>query len=201
MVFAGFWVRLAAFIIDQAIVGMALMFVRLSLNIIRLLFGAPALTGRLLFSFSLRDIVLYCCGVLYFIICTYYAGTTPGKRLMNLRVISADGNEHIPFINVLYRETVGRFLSGFLLSIGYLLIALDRDKRGLHDILCDTRVIYARKIRLYPKYPNPMPYQPVPPYHPIQPYDPGAPLPPHGPEGPKSADDNDTPENYTNNQI
>lgn len=159
--YAGFWVRLAAFLIDQTIAGAGLLIIRLCMNGVMSLLTGTALGGRLLFSFSLKDIVIYFCGALYFILCTYHTGTTPGKRLMNLRVISANGDEKLPLANVIYRETVGRFLSGFLLAIGYWFVALDREKRGLHDILGDTRVIYAKKIKQYPKYQAPRPYQPI----------------------------------------
>lgn len=162
VVFAGFWVRLAAFIIDQVILWAGLVPVRLIINITMLLLSSTTLSGELLFSFSLKDIAIYLCGALYFVLCTYYTGTTPGKRLMNLRVVSADDDNKLPFINVVYRETIGRFLSGFLVAIGYLLIALDREKRGLHDILCDTRVVYGKKIKVYPQYQNPGPYQQIP---------------------------------------
>ena len=60
---------------------------------------------------------------------------------MLLRVEKEDGAP-LPFIDALYRETVGRFLSG-ILCIGYLLTLADRDNRALHDRLCDTRVVYA----------------------------------------------------------
>lgn len=161
VVYAGFWVRLAAFLIDQAIAGTGLLIIRLCMNGVMSLLNGTALGGKLLFSFSLKDIVIYFCGALYFILCTYHTGTTPGKRLMNLRVISATGDEKLPLTNVIYRETVGRFLSGFLLAIGYWFVALDREKRGLHDILCDTRVIYAKKIKVYPTFQNTGSYQPI----------------------------------------
>lgn len=162
VVFAGFWVRLAAFLIDKLILGAVLLLVRLVMMIVMMVLKNTPLSGQLLFSFSLKDIVIYLCGALYFVLCTYYTGATPGKRLMNLRVVSADGQETLSFINILYRETVGRFLSGLVASIGYLLIALDREKRGLHDILCDTRVIYATKLKVYPNYQEPLPAQPQP---------------------------------------
>ena len=49
------------------------------------------------------------------------------------------------FINVLYRETIGKYLSA-IAFIGYFMIAIDDEKRGLHDRLCDTRVIYNFKL-------------------------------------------------------
>lgn len=71
---------------------------------------------------------------------TYYYGTTLGKKLFNLKVVSTDGSE-LTFINVLYRETIGKYLSS-IIFIGYLMISIDSEKRGLHDRLCDTRVVY-----------------------------------------------------------
>jgi uncharacterized RDD family membrane protein YckC len=39
------------------------------------------------------------------------------------------------------REVVGKFLSGILLGIGYLMVAFDSKKQGLHDRLANTFVI------------------------------------------------------------
>ena len=154
VVFAGFWVRLAAYAMDSVIVGAGLLVVRLAMMGVMTLLDGTVLGGDLLFSYDLKDIVVYLCGVLYFILCTYYTGTTVGKKAMNLRVISPGGEEKIPLVSVIYRETVGRFLSGFIVGLGYLLIAADKEKRGLHDILGDTRVIYAKKVKIYPQYQN-----------------------------------------------
>ena len=88
---------------------------------------------------------------------------------MNLRVVSAH-HKKLTFLNVLYRETIGRFLSNFILGIGYILIGIDKEKRGLHDILSDTRVIYGKKIKVYPVYQRPVPayMPPQPPVPPMQ---------------------------------
>lgn len=63
---------------------------------------------------------------------------------MNIKVVNADGGR-LSFFQVLYRETIGRFLSGVILGIGYIMIAMDKRKRALHDHLSDTRVIYVHK--------------------------------------------------------
>ena len=84
---------------------------------------------------------------------------------MNLRVVSADGQK-LTILNVVYRETIGRFLCSLSVGIGYIIAGVDREKRGLHDILCDTRVIYAKRVKVIPVYPRyqapPMPGQPMP---------------------------------------
>mgnify|MGYP001129076922 FL=1 len=77
-------------------------------------------------------------------ILTYGTGATLGKRAMGLRVVNVNG-EKLSLFNLIYRETVGRFLSGLFMCIGYIMIGIDRQKRGLHDVLGDTRVIYMRK--------------------------------------------------------
>ena len=158
IVFAGFWVRLAAYVIDSVVVGAGLLVIRLLMSGVMALLEGTVLGGNLLFSYDLKDIVVYLGGVLYFILCTYYTGTTLGKKALNLRVVGTASDEKIPLFNVIYRETVGRFLSGFFAGLGYLLIAADKEKRGLHDILGDTRVIYAKNVKLYPQYTKMPPY-------------------------------------------
>lgn len=146
--YAGFWVRLAAYIIDSVIVFAGLLIVRLILAGVMSALKGTVLGGNILFHYNLKDIVLYLCEVCYFILFTYYTGTTIGKKAMNLRVVCAGDEKKTGLLTVVYRETVGRFLSGIVLCIGYLMIGIDREKRGLHDILCDTRVIYAKKIKV-----------------------------------------------------
>ncbi len=157
--YAGFWVRLAAYLIDSVIVFFMLLVVRMAMSGVSSLLYGTVLGGNILFHYTLKDIVLYLGEALYFILCTRYTGTTPGKRAMNLRVISVDESGELDLLTVVYRETVGRFLCGISICIGYLIIGLDREKRGFHDMLCDTRVVYGKKVKVYPVYP----YVPAPP--------------------------------------
>ena len=163
--YAGFWVRLAAYVIDSIIVFFGLLFVRLFVSGIMSVLSDTWIGGNILFHYTLKDILLYGFQVLYFILCTYLTGTTLGKRAMNLRVVSADGQK-LTILNVVYRETIGRFLCSISVGIGYIIAGVDREKRGLHDILCDTRVIYAKRVKVIPVYPRyqapPMPGQPMP---------------------------------------
>ena len=161
--YAGFWVRLAAYVIDSIIVFFGLLFVRLFLSGIMSVLSDTWIGGNILFHYTLKDILLYGFQVLYFILCTYLTGTTLGKRAMNLRVVSADGQK-LTILNIVYR--IGRFLCSLSVGIGYIIAGVDREKRGLHDILCDTRVIYAKRVKVIPVYPRyqapPMPGQPMP---------------------------------------
>ena len=101
----------------------------------------------MLFSYTIKDIYLYLGGVLYYILLTYYTGTTLGKKLMNLRVVAETG-EKLTLFNVIYRETIGRFLCSFFWGIGYIMAGIDGQKRGLHDMICGTRVIYEKRVKV-----------------------------------------------------
>lgn len=147
-VYAGFFVRLAAYIIDWAAAGVLTL---IALIPISLLCGVlPERIGAepILFQYTLSGILTYCVKAGYFIILTYTTGRTLGKRAMNLRVINEDGSRKLDLLNVIFRETIGRFLSG-ILNLGYILIGIDSDKRGLHDRLCDTLVIYEKEITIH----------------------------------------------------
>lgn len=143
---AGFGARAAAYIIDRALLWLALCLVRVP----AWLSGVPA--ENLLFDYSAVDIVCYVLSSAYLVLLTYFTGSTLGKKVLRLRVVKADGSRP-PFIDVLYRETVGRFLSG-ILYIGYLMALADRDKRAFHDWLCGTRVVYDEKLFNPPEEPE-----------------------------------------------
>ncbi len=66
-------------------------------------------------------------------------GQTPGKRIMNLRVIKVDGgplNDSDAII-----RTVGYYINSALLMIGWLIALFDSNRQGLHDKLASTYVI------------------------------------------------------------
>ena len=62
---------------------------------------------------------------------------------LGLKVVRPDGSR------VGYGRAVARYfaamLGGMILGIGYLLVAFDSEKRALHDMICDTRVIKTRE--------------------------------------------------------
>ena len=70
-------------------------------------------------------------------------GATPGMMALGLKVVRPDGSP------ISYGRAIGRYfaamLSSLILCIGYLLIAFDAEKRALHDMICDTRVIKTRE--------------------------------------------------------
>ncbi|AGF57878.1 RDD family protein [Clostridium saccharoperbutylacetonicum] len=139
--YAGFFVRLSAYIIDCIIVGIALLVITVPRFIISMTDPDAFLIKQFLFKFSILDIVIYLCGLAYFVLMTYYCGGTLGKKLFKLKVCK-DTGEKPSLFTLIYRESIGRYLSGLILFIGYIMIGVDSKKRGLHDILSDTLVVY-----------------------------------------------------------
>jgi uncharacterized RDD family membrane protein YckC len=149
MVYAGFFARLAAYLLDWCILLPCLLILNLPMSLANFAFGTDIFSTAVFFRFTLKDIIQYLCVLAYFVILTYQQGGTIGKRAMNLKVTTKNGD--VPdLLTVFYRECVGRFLSRITLFIGYLLIGPDAEKAALHDKLSDTRVVYSKKVKVYP---------------------------------------------------
>lgn len=138
---AGFFPRAAALMIDRALLFVLLLAVRLPAWL-----GENGLTLPVFFEFTLSEVICAVVGILYFTLLTWRSGATIGKRAMNLQVVREDG-EALSFLSALYRESVGRYLSS-LFCIGYFLAAVDGRKQALHDMICDTQVVYAVPVRV-----------------------------------------------------
>ena len=69
-------------------------------------------------------------------------GATPGKLIFGLRVVQADGRP-LSFMRIVAR-CMAKALTGLTLGIGFLVVAFDEHKRGLHDFICNTRVVKKR---------------------------------------------------------
>jgi uncharacterized RDD family membrane protein YckC len=141
IVYAVFFVRLSAYIIDCIIVGIALLIIRIPKFFIYMMNPNIFFVKPILFKFSIFDIIIYLLGLTYFVLMTYYYGGTLGKKLFKLKVCKATG-EKLSLFTIIYRESIGRYLSGLILFIGYIMIGIDSKKRALHDILSDTVVVY-----------------------------------------------------------
>jgi uncharacterized RDD family membrane protein YckC len=133
--YAGFWIRLGAFLIDLGIMIVVGIIVRYPFQGLSLMPPAD-LTQRWIVQ-SLSIFI----GVAYYTFFVGKYGATPGKMATRLLIVNADGSK------VGYGKAIGRyfaqnFVSGCLtLCIGDLMIAWDDEKRGLHDRICGTRVI------------------------------------------------------------
>lgn len=66
-------------------------------------------------------------------------GTTPGKRALGMYVVKEDGRP-AGFATMLFREWIGKWISGLILGLGYRWILIDKEKQAWHDKLASTYV-------------------------------------------------------------
>lgn len=146
---AGFFPRLGAYLVDSCILGIVLFCLKIPVAFMELAFPDAFIFGNVLFHYDIFDIFFYLLTLLYFVLTTSITGTTIGKRAFNLTVVDKEG-KNLTFWNALYRESVGRFLSG-IFYFGYIMIFIDKNNRAFHDYLCDSSVVYTCRFKVVKK--------------------------------------------------
>jgi len=127
-VYGGFWIRVGAQLLD----GILLLAIGYLIDLLGM--AIQGLTGTVVAN--VLSIVIDAAYVTYFV---GRYGATPGKMACGLKIIRADGG------TLSYGRAFARFcaqfLSGLVLGIGFIMVAFDKEKRALHDHICDTRVV------------------------------------------------------------
>ena len=67
-------------------------------------------------------------------------GLTPGKWILGDQVVDTRG-VRAGFWRMALRETIGKFISGIVLGLGYFWILEDKDQQGWHDKIAGTLVV------------------------------------------------------------
>jgi len=70
-----------------------------------------------------------------------WRGATPGKRFVHIKIVDAKTFKDIDNTQAITRS-FGYIVSTLALLIGFFMVAFRKDKRGLHDLLAGTAVIY-----------------------------------------------------------
>lgn len=153
---AGFWRRGAASTIDGVILMILKSVISVPVTVVlTIFFRAPDTSGsgipsmnfvgtalNLLASFILAIIAIY------YYYGWFYAnkGATPGKLVLDLKVLDSRTGTYLDRATTMKRELVGKAILGTVtFGIGYLMAAFSEDKRALHDKVFDTRVVRVRK--------------------------------------------------------
>jgi uncharacterized RDD family membrane protein YckC len=147
--YAGFWWRFLGALIDTVILGAASQGLQYALfpSIAVVTPPAPGANpfetmGPMLAKLGWVTLLSTIVSVIYSTWFVGGLGGTPGMLALGLKVVRPDGSA------VGYGRACARYfaaiLSSLTLCIGYLLIAFDSEKRALHDMICDTRVIKTR---------------------------------------------------------
>lgn len=161
LIYAGFWRRAGAFCVDLLIWGVVLQIltsiigVRFFPEALKLLEEAnqagawsyqptPEDVAILLPFYGMLFLVTVGWAVLYDLLFIPRFAATPGKMVFGLQLVTAR-NKPLGSGRILARA-LARMLSGWpTLFIGFLVVGVDDQKRGLHDFFCSTRVVKKRR--------------------------------------------------------
>jgi len=119
--YGGFWIRVVAYLLDGILLVIA------QLILMQMIKNEAALSG-----------VNFLLGWFYFAGLESMVGATLGKMVFGLQVTDENGN------NISFMRATGRYfakiISALILCIGYLMVAWDDRKQGLHDKMAGTLV-------------------------------------------------------------
>ena len=116
--YMGFWIRLAASIVDSII-----------LTIVQIILSSIGLSVISLFV-----------GLVYGVLFIGLRGQTPGKMAFGIMVVDEHGN--VPGIRrAIIREIPGKLISTIVILLGYFWVIWDPRKRAWHDHMSGTFVI------------------------------------------------------------
>ena len=117
---AGFWIRIAASLIDVIIVGLVIM-----------------LTGPRMDSYFMLFFMLYC------VVLWALKGTTIGGIICGLKVIRLD-DRPVDWTVAIVRG-LGGFLSLVVAGLGFVWVAFDREQQSWHDKIAGTVIVRVPK--------------------------------------------------------
>jgi uncharacterized RDD family membrane protein YckC len=161
-VYGGFWIRLLATIIDNLIVGIAGGAVQLLLlgpqlkNLMNLNTQEPvppeevlAAFGAMMGTLALSMVVSVAIESCYESFFISRVGATPGKMVFGMKVIRPNGDPIS--LGRAFGRYFAKWLSKLTFYIGFIIAGFDAEKRAMHDMIVDTRVVMTNT-------PPPIPY-------------------------------------------
>lgn len=151
--FGGFWLRFLAVLIDGIILAIPLGIVQflvmgaMGLPLMRLQPDTPpdevfAALGPMFGMIGLLSLFSMAIGCTYETFFLVKFGATPGKMALGVKVVRPDGS--LLTVGRAIGRYFGKMLSAMILYIGYIMAGFDSQKRALHDMICDTRVVKTR---------------------------------------------------------
>ncbi|MCI5775774.1 MAG: RDD family protein [Aerococcus sp.] len=136
--FGGFFSRVVAFWIDQALVSALRAIVLFTFDYLSLSSGV---SGGM--TFIVKSLIV----VSYFTVVTFITnGWTVGKALMGLRTIALDGRS-LSLTTALVREGVGKMILMHFPFLG-LIVLFSEQRENFMDFFTDTRVVSERRLAL-----------------------------------------------------
>jgi uncharacterized RDD family membrane protein YckC len=138
--YAGFWIRVAAALIDT------LLIVAVTLPLLLAIFGWDYLQGANLGSLGalIEFLISWVAPAIAVVVFWTYKQATPGKLAVSAKIVDARTGGPLSV-----GQSIGRYLAYFVstlpLCLGLIWVAFDKKKQGWHDKLAGTVVIRERK--------------------------------------------------------
>lgn len=139
-VYAGFWLRFVAYLIDALLMAAVFFPLGLVLGLAAGASGGDENSPQLALANMLGNVLSIAAGWLYHSLLesSSWQGTI-GKKVLGLRVTDLDGHR-IGFGRATGRY-FGTILSGMICFIGFIMVAFTEKQQALHDMLAGTLVV------------------------------------------------------------
>ncbi|WHZ20674.1 MAG: hypothetical protein OJF55_002823 [Rhodanobacteraceae bacterium] len=135
--YAGFWIRLAASLIDT------ILLMLVTMPLLMWIYGWSYLADDRLIHGPAEIWISWVAPAVATVLFWRLWQATPGKAMLSLRVVDAESGETLSV-----GQAVARYLCYILsmlpLCLGFIWVAFDRRKQGWHDKIAQTVVVRAR---------------------------------------------------------
>jgi uncharacterized RDD family membrane protein YckC len=142
--YVGLATRVVSFVIDAAIIDFVAIVGGLGASLILALLHLPSDVKTVLAVIGALVAIVWSVG--YFVVFWSATGQTPGARVMQIRVVTADGARFKPGRALV--RCVGVLLAALPLFAGFIPILFDERRRGFQDRFAGTLVIEASQMSL-----------------------------------------------------
>jgi uncharacterized RDD family membrane protein YckC len=149
LVYAGFWIRFFAYLLDVIILYVILLVIMVVVALaMGLAFhGSASGIEAQRTAAGVISVVTMILGttisIAYFVL--FLSGkwqATPGKRLLGIHVIAVNGEKIGGWLA--FRRWLTYIVSALPLYVGFMVIGWNAQKKAFHDSICETRVVYGR---------------------------------------------------------
>ena len=149
-IYAGFWIRSIAFLIDFVIISIPI-FIMQAVVVSLVMAGDVSAEGFMIWGLRNLDLLGWAYWVYFGLVVLYFAGfwswkgATPGKMLLKLRVVNTE-TLLPPDVGNSIARYFGQIISSIPFCLGFFWAIWDKKKQGWHDKLAGTAVIYPRRL-------------------------------------------------------
>ena len=133
-VYAGFWIRVGASIIDTILI------ILVTWPILIAIYGMAYFDSQQIIAGTWDALISWGFPALAVIIFWIYRSATPGKMLVNIKIIDAKTGGKLST-----GQSIGRYFAYFIsmlpLMLGIIWVGFDKKKQGWHDKIAGTLVV------------------------------------------------------------